>query len=126
MKSSKSYRFSLSWGIETEEQILAGELLDKLGNKKSRFIVQLISEYIQNNPDVLDKDKTIKFVVDSNSKQLKDIIKDLIQAEIADGKIKSPHRPKIGTEDDNEANSIETLDTTGIADMFANLDAWNS
>ena len=41
MKSDTQYRFSLSWGMETEENILAGEFLEKLG----------ISTQIETKPD---------------------------------------------------------------------------
>ena len=127
MKSNNYYRFSLGWGIDTEEQILVGELLNKLGNKKSRFIIQLVADYIQNNPDVIDKDSTIKFVVNSNSKQLEDIIKELIKAEIAGGRLPAPHKPEIKqNNDNNEINIASDTDNSGIADMLANLDIWDA
>ena len=50
MKSGGAYRFNLSWPLDTEERILAGEYLGKLGNKKSRFIVQLVCDYLNTHP----------------------------------------------------------------------------
>ena len=46
MKSGNTYRFTLSWPMETEEQVIAGEFLSKLGYKKSKFIIQLICDII--------------------------------------------------------------------------------
>jgi hypothetical protein len=36
----------LQWGDDAEDKRRAGDLLKKLGNKKSVFIIQAISEYI--------------------------------------------------------------------------------
>ena len=120
MKSGDAYRFSLSWPMATEEQILAGEFLSKLGNKKSRFIIQLVCEYLRLHPEALDPGETIRFVVNSTSlgDRMVEMIKTLIQTELA-GKIVQQ------VPDDPGAMVQEPVIDKGIGAMFDNLDAWN-
>ena len=46
MKKDGKYRFSLQFPAETEEQIQAGELLERLGNRKSAVIIAALDEYL--------------------------------------------------------------------------------
>lgn len=55
MKRDGKYRFSLQFGSETREQVQAGELLERLGNRKSAVVIdfqvtphQLRHTYITN------------------------------------------------------------------------------
>lgn len=52
MKKNGKYRFSLQFGMDSDEEILAGELLERLGNKKSKVIIAAINEYVANHPDM--------------------------------------------------------------------------
>lgn len=40
MKKDGKYRFSLQFGADSEEQVKAGELLERLGNKKVQLLLQ--------------------------------------------------------------------------------------
>ena len=51
MKKEKVYRYSLQFPGKTEEQMRAGELLEQLGSRKSRFIIRAINEYMDAHPD---------------------------------------------------------------------------
>ena len=56
MKKNGKYRFTLQFPADTEEQIQAGELLERLGNRKSTVLVAALYEYLQahlalQNPD---------------------------------------------------------------------------
>ena len=53
LRKADKYRFSLQWSGNTQERVAAGELLEKLGNKKSDFIVLAIWEYLQRHPEAL-------------------------------------------------------------------------
>ena len=44
MKKDGKYRFTLQFSSDTEEQIRAGELLERLGNKKSAIIVEALND----------------------------------------------------------------------------------
>lgn len=50
MRRNGKYRFTLQFPAETEEQIQAGELLEKLGNKKSAVIIAALDEYLSAHP----------------------------------------------------------------------------
>ena len=52
MKKEGKYRFSLQFSAETEEQQAAGELLEKMGNRKSAIVVAAINEYILSHPEL--------------------------------------------------------------------------
>ena len=121
MKSDTQYRFSLSWGMETEENILTGEFLEKLGNKKSKFIIQLISEHLQANPELIDSKNAIKLVINSSNgnSQLKETIREIIKSELE--KLDVSKQIK-----EHPNNSPENTDKTeGIASMLENLSAWD-
>lgn len=51
MKKDGKYRFSLQFGAETEEQQSVGELLERLGNRKSAVVVAAVSDYILAHPE---------------------------------------------------------------------------
>lgn len=46
MFADNKFRFSLQWGNDTEEKARAGELLERMGNKKSEFVVLAVTEYL--------------------------------------------------------------------------------
>lgn len=50
MRRNGKYRFTLQFPADTEEQIQAGELLERLGNKKSAVLVAALCEYLQAHP----------------------------------------------------------------------------
>lgn len=52
MKKDGKYRYSLQFGSQTEEEIRAGELLERLGNKKSIIVVAALNDYIASHPDL--------------------------------------------------------------------------
>ena len=47
MKTQDSkYRFTLQWSADTAENILVGDLLEQLKNRKSDFVIQAIMAYL--------------------------------------------------------------------------------
>ena len=60
MKKDGKFRFSLQFGSETEEDRMAGDFLEQLGNKKSAMVVAAINEYLDNHPQLRSKDYVIK------------------------------------------------------------------
>jgi len=52
MKTLDRYRFSLQWGVDSAEKVQAGKVLEKLGNKKSEFVVLAVSEYLKTHSDL--------------------------------------------------------------------------
>lgn len=53
MKRDGKYRFTLQFPADTERRILAGELLEQLGNRKSAVVVAALCEYAEKNPELL-------------------------------------------------------------------------
>ena len=119
MKSGDAYKFTLSWPMDTEERILAGEFLRKLGNKKSRLIVELICDYIKAHPEAVDQKETIKVILNSPSvgETLNDMIRSIIQSEFA-GKFISRQQ------DETVQEKIPAQADESISDMLENLDIW--
>lgn len=52
MKKDGRYRYSLQFGMSSEEEIRAGELLESLGNKKSKVLIAALNEYVTNHPEL--------------------------------------------------------------------------
>ena len=122
MKSGDTYRFTLSWPMDTEERILAGEFLEKLENKKSKFVVQLICDYITANPEIINPKETLKFIINSTplGDMLTEKIHSIIQTELA-GKITIQQSP-----DNSDSKQTVSNNDESINDMFGNLDIWNN
>ena len=49
MKKDGKYRYSLQFGMGTEEEIRAGDLLENLGNRKSKVLIAALNENIANH-----------------------------------------------------------------------------
>lgn len=54
MKADGKYRFNLQFPAETAEQIKAGELLERAGNRKSMIVVEALNTYLDEHPDILE------------------------------------------------------------------------
>lgn len=52
MKKGGKYRYSLQFGSDSEEEVRAGELLERLGNKKSAIVVAALNAYISTHSDL--------------------------------------------------------------------------
>lgn len=81
MKKDGIYRFSLQFGANTEEQIRAGELLERLGNKKSQIIVVALNEYMAVHPELGHRDckLEIKSSPAYDEEYIKQVIEDILQ-----------------------------------------------
>lgn len=60
MKKDGKYRYSLQFGMDSEEEIRAGELLESLGNKKSKVLIAALNEYVVNHPELQSKHCELK------------------------------------------------------------------
>lgn len=80
MKKEGKYRFTLQFGADTEEQIQAGELLERLGNKKSAVVVTALNEYMNIHPGL--RDSACKIEVKAASGYDKKRIEQMIRAVI--------------------------------------------
>ena len=52
MKKDGKYRFSLQFSDKTEENRMVGELLERMGNRKSTLIVDAVREYLVHHQEL--------------------------------------------------------------------------
>ncbi len=84
MKKNGKYRFTLQFGMDSEDEIRAGEILEKLGNKKSKILIAALNEYASNHPELnighdYQKQNIISVPMDLLEIKIKEILKRGIQ-----------------------------------------------
>ena len=112
MCKNGKYQFSLQFPVETEEQIQAGELLERLGNRKSAVVVAALGEYLAAHPALLSPEcrVEIKAVQSISSDSLRKMVLDLLEEQLAAA-------PK------TEVGAGNNVDFNGkITEMLDNLD----
>lgn len=73
------YRFTLQFGMTTDEEQRAGDLLEQLGKKKSPVVVAALNEYMAAHPDILAGKGDIRLHVSGpDQKQLEDTVRRLV------------------------------------------------
>lgn len=84
MKKDGLYRYSLQFPDDSEKRIRAGELLEKLGNKKSAVIVAAINEYLDNHPEFETQGLRIRIEQENgiSRDKLERLIRTLIQEQL--------------------------------------------
>ena len=117
MKKDGKYRYSLQFGSESEQEIRAGELLERLGNKKSSVIVAALNEYIVAHPDLENSRCKIEVKVDSgyNRETIEEIIRAVVEERLRELPAKSLSAESCGQE---TADILEE----DVAQMLDNLD----
>ena len=118
----KKYRFSLQWGSETIEKKQVGELLERLRNRKSEFIVMAISEYLLNHPEVLEQYLNLQIIIknDCPKKYIESMVRSIIEEKMAGKEIVRDNRKTV-TDDRVILSSMETSDSH-VDKMLENLD----
>jgi len=81
MRTEKGYKITLQFPAKTLEQRQAGEFLERLGSKKSRVVVQALTDYLQKHPDLLENGGTIH--VDAVAGLSKEEVRNIIREELA-------------------------------------------
>ena len=87
MKKNGKYKYTIQFGAGTEEQVRAGELLEKLGQKKSVVIGAALNDYLSAHPDLLeDHGKKIEVKVSGgyDPDQVERLIRRIVDERIAD------------------------------------------
>ena len=120
MKRDGRYRFSLQFGAETESQVRAGELLEKLGNKKSAVVVAALDAYLETHLELCTPALTIRINEENamRREKLESLILGIVKEQIA----------HISIATGNNAPASDALPETledDIAQMLGNLDLFN-
>ena len=88
MKRDGKYRFSLQLGSETREQVQAGELLERLGNRKSAVVIAALNAYIAAHPELAEP-APVSVKIDGGIRReaLEQMIRSIIDERIANGQL---------------------------------------
>ena len=112
MKKDGHYRFNLQFPAETDEQIQVGELLERLGNRKSAVVVAALGEYLAAHPALCSPE--CKVEIHTAQAVRPDELQAMIERMLNE---------KIGAPRFQEAEVQSAPDITGdISEMLDNMD----
>ena len=85
MKRDGKYRFSLQFPDTIEENRMVGELLERMGNRKSTVIVDAVREYLLHHPELQEENCKIEITVTQmeTSENLENLVRQLVEERIA-------------------------------------------
>ena len=117
MKQNGKYRFSLQFKADSNANIAAGELLERLGNRKSA-VVAALNDYISVHPEIAAGATRISVRIESEVKResLEEMIRALIDEKIAALQMQSNTAPPYIDE------QVQGDLSNDIAAMISNLD----
>ena len=86
LRRDDRFRFSLQWSADTEEKAKVGALLERLGNKKSDFIVLAVVEYLQRHPEMEMPGAKIKITYQAlhTREQLLAMVRDMVKTSVGE------------------------------------------
>lgn len=115
MKKDGKYKFNLQFPSETQEQIRAGELLERLGHQKSTIVVEAVNAYIIQHPELMGSN--CKIEIHNNTafdrEMMEQLIRDMVTEHLANMSI-----TEMGTQMNINEGSLDA----DIAQMLDNLD----
>lgn len=118
MKKDGKYRFSLQFGMDSKEEVQAGELLERLGNRKSAVVVAAIGEYLRVHPEMLTQECRINVRFTGMDKDgLEEMIRQIVDERLAITKASGKPEP--------EMDKVEMAETD-ILEMLGDLDIFNA
>ena len=113
------YRYTLQFGMDTEEERRAGTFLERLGNRKSPVIVAALNEFLQNHPELCEDNSKVQFAISGiDPRMLEAKIRQLIEERLGSD-TSVPAKVDIGTPDN--ANQV----SSDILDMLSDLDCFS-
>lgn len=84
MKKDGKYRYSLQFGMDTEEELQAGEFLERLGNRKSAVIVSALCEFMEAHPECQIPGKKIQVRLTAvGNDRLEELVRRIIEEKLA-------------------------------------------
>lgn len=127
MKRDGKYRFSLQFPDTTEENQMVGELLERLGNRKSTLIVDAVKEYLLHHPELQKGDCKIEICVTTmeTSENLENLVRQMVEERIALHRQEDSNAYRSGEDmQKEEMKQIESSDSLeeDISQMLDNLD----
>lgn len=85
MKRDGVYRFNLQFPADTEERIRVGEVLERLGKRKSQLVVAALGEYLDRNPQWETPEVRVKIEQQSamSRENLEELVRQLVEEKLA-------------------------------------------
>ena len=117
MKKDGRYRYSLQFGMSSEEEIRAGELLESLGNKKSKVLIAALNEYVTNHPELESGRCELRVSYQSIPMELLESkIRQLVEERL--GSVTTSHQTTIAVPEQVEHVSQDIVDMLGDLELF--------
>ena len=119
MVKDGKFRFTLQFGMTTQEELQAGKLLEQLGKRKSPVVVAALNEYLENHPEFHLGETKIQFHLAGPDPQiLEEKIRQLIEERLASG---VPHPIQGIASDAPDPKQV----SSDIIDMLSDLEMFN-
>ena len=117
MRKDGRYRFTLQFAMDSEENIRAGELLERLGNKKSRVVVAARNALADDHPELESENAELKLTVQSVSMELLEMkIQQMIEEKLGGGSV--PEQLNMSAAEQLDTVSQDILDMLGDLELF--------
>ena len=86
LRRDDRFRFSLQWRADTEEKSRVGSLLERMGNKKSDFIVMAVVDYLERHPEMEMPGSKIKITYQPlhTKEQLLAMVRDMVKTSMSE------------------------------------------
>ena len=112
------YRYTLQFGMDTEEERQAGNFLERLGNRKSPVIVAAINELLQNHPELCEDNSKVQFTISGiDPRMLEAKIRQIVEEHLRSGSL--PAQAEAVSADTTQQVSNDILDMLSDLDCFA-------
>ena len=112
------YRYTLQFGMDTEEERQAGSFLERLGNRKSPVIVAAINELLQNHPELCDDNCKVQFTISGiDPRMLEAKIRQIVEEHL--GAAPLPAQAEAVSSDTTQQVSNDILDMLSDLDCFS-------
>ncbi len=85
MKRDGVYRFNLQFPADTQEHIRVGEVLERLGKRKSSLVVAALGEYLDRHPQWETPEVRVKIEQQSamSREKLEELVRQLVEEKLA-------------------------------------------
>ena len=118
MKRDGVYRFNLQFPADTQEHIRVGEVLERLGKRKSSLVVVALGEYLDRHPQWETPEVRVKIEQQSamSREKLEELVQQLVEEKLASLPVSSQEAdPAVEEELDSD-----------ISQMLENLELFQS
>lgn len=104
LRRDDRFRFSLQWSADTEEKSRVGSLLERMGNKKSDFIVMAVVDYLERHPEIEIPGSKIKITYQPlhTKEQLLAMVRDMVKSSMGEFMERNAEAPA----EDNQFSEI--------------------